>query len=166
MNARGYIGRTADGDNVYVEIKTEETAGTYETTDHRTVTGGVRVSIMGHHFEKGSRRKNWSGGGQCVDTVAAVVKPAPGVAREDVARLVEIWRAWHLNDMRAGCDHVPEPLFESSKGYPQADLVNTPACPASGYRYGHAWLYKQPPADVLADLARIGELLDGTDGMR
>ena len=39
-------------------------------------------------------------GGQCVDTVAAFF-PNDKKAR----RMVEIWRRWHMNDMRAGCEH-------------------------------------------------------------
>jgi len=42
-------------------------------------------------------------GGQCVDEVAAMF---PHDAK--AARMVEVWRRWHLNDMKAGCEHQRE----------------------------------------------------------
>ena len=39
-------------------------------------------------------------GGQCVDTVAALF---PNDAK--LQRMKAIWERWHLNDMRAGCEH-------------------------------------------------------------
>lgn len=35
----------------------------------------------------------------------AALEYAPGWDRESVTRFVEVWGAWHLNDMRAGCEH-------------------------------------------------------------
>lgn len=45
------------------------------------------------------------GGGQDRDSVAGVVSFASGWDAERVARLLEVWDAWHLNGMRAGCEH-------------------------------------------------------------
>jgi len=39
-------------------------------------------------------------GGQCVDTVAAMF-PENAEAQE----VVRLWKRWHLNDMKAGCEH-------------------------------------------------------------
>lgn len=33
------------------------------------------------------------------------LRAAPNLATEDVSRLLEVWDRWHLNDMRAGCEH-------------------------------------------------------------
>lgn len=33
------------------------------------------------------------------------VKPAPGWTPALIQKFLETWRAWHLNDMRAGCEH-------------------------------------------------------------
>jgi hypothetical protein len=33
------------------------------------------------------------------------ITPAPGWTDESIRKFLEIWRAWHLNDMRAGCIH-------------------------------------------------------------
>jgi hypothetical protein len=45
------------------------------------------------------------GGGQIVMSGFDIEQYAPGWDRESVAKLADIWNAWHLNDMRAGCEH-------------------------------------------------------------
>jgi hypothetical protein len=166
MKAQGHVGKTDDGDSVYVEITVTTETKEVQTVTHETADKVTRVSIQGHYFAKGSRRTDISGGGQCVDMVAAVTKPAMGITGEDIARLVEIWKGWHLNDMRAGCAHQTVVYEEDKYGRNAPSLDKTPRCPETGYRYGHAWLYEEPPADVLADLVSIGAKLDGTDGGR
>jgi hypothetical protein len=49
-------------------------------------------------------KSNGDARGSCgqIDLRAVVYDPPEGV---DVERLAEIWKAWHLNDMRAGCLH-------------------------------------------------------------
>lgn len=166
MKFQGFIGKTTDGDAVYVEIEIDTTTvdRPVQTIHHDTVTEVARVSICGHYFHKGSRRKDWTGGGQCVNMVAAVTRPAVGLTAKDISRLVEIWNSQHLNDMRAGCAHQT-PVFR--KDMPnQYDLDAVPPCPETGYRFGSAWLYEVPSPEALADLERIGALLDGEDGMR
>jgi len=77
--------------------------------------GFVRVSVSGELAPKGVRfGTNASSYGQ--------------VVREDMpANLRRVWERWHLNDMRAGCEHQG----------PGSQLGET--CP-SGYGYGTAWL--------------------------
>lgn len=43
---------------------------------------------------------DWESGGQNLEEIAEMF---PENAK--VQRMVEIWRRWHLNDMRAGCEH-------------------------------------------------------------
>lgn len=156
---QGFVGTTRDGEAVYVQVKVDSGAKEVQTVTHGTASRVIRVSFMGHFYDKGSRRKDWSGGGQCVDMVEAVTRPAPELAPHQVKRLAEIWRRWHLNDMHAGCVHQEVVLGEN--GQPTAAR-----CPETGYRYGHAWLYEAPPADVLDDLGRYTLELDGEDGLR
>lgn len=35
----------------------------------------------------------------------ADIQPSAGWTPESIARLWEVWDRWHLNDMRAGCEH-------------------------------------------------------------
>lgn len=165
---RGRIGTTAVGEAAYVKIEITTGAKVVETIAHGTAEMVTRVSIVGHSFKRRSRRKDYDGeyAGQCSDMPAAVMVPAPGLTIDDLARLTEIWKRWHMNDMRPGCAHQGEPVYEETRFGREPSSTLTPRCPETGYRWGHAWLYEEPPADVLADLDRIGAELDGTDGLR
>lgn len=153
------IGRDASGNAVYVTINLTERAGTFKTINHETVETITRVSVSGGIRD--GRRQDYSACGQIVEDVAAVWDLAPGWTADDLASLVSVWRRWHLNDMRAGCSHVPAPVWEHGPYGRQPDLKNTPACHETGYRYGHAWLVEEVPADVVAELARLTALPTG-----
>lgn len=43
--------------------------------------------------------------GQCVDALGRITTLSAGWTPEMVAKLRDVWEAWHLNDMRAGCEH-------------------------------------------------------------
>ena len=110
-------------------------------------------------------------GGQCVDTVAAYF---PDNAKAQ--RMVEIWKRWHLNDMRAGCEHQRAEKWEERRIDPK-ELPNhagnrdeqgiiatwvlpsehkdgslTKACPTCGYKYGSQWLREEIPPEVAKDI--------------
>jgi hypothetical protein len=95
---------------------------------------------------------------------AAIESLAPGWTPAMLERLWGAWKRWHLNDMRAGCEH------QRAEGWGEKELVLangekklstwvTPAehpdgvlckpCPVCGYKYGTAWLCEEVPAEVL-----------------
>jgi hypothetical protein len=166
--AGGYVGKTAAGDSVYVEIKIAPHTGEveFDSIEHEPVTEWARVSISGHYFTKGSRRKDWDSGGQILETLRAVSTPAMGFSKSNLIRLAELWERWHLNDMRAGCAHQTVVYAPDKYGRTVPSLELTPVCPVSGYHYGHAWLVEQAPAEVLDELRAFGDKLDGTDGLK
>jgi hypothetical protein len=67
---------------------------------------GPELSIMGDTYYPGAR--DIESGGQILDEVRLLLD-TPGATfarpRADIARLLEIWDRWHLNGMRAGCEH-------------------------------------------------------------
>lgn len=83
-------------------------------------------------------------------------------------RLVAIWRAWHLNDMKAGSPAQESWLAANpvTAVYPESHYVKAsealaavglnpdPAYLHNGkpYAYGSAWLKQEIPADVRAEL--------------
>lgn len=115
-------------------------------------------------------------GGQNIDEIAALF---PDNAQ--VQRMHEIWQRWHLNDLKAGCEHQraegwherpidpSKPInsygkhFEGQshdswnllgwvrKSEHPEGLMCKP-CPVCGYKYGTAWLYEPIPEDVLAEI--------------
>lgn len=101
--------------------------------------------------------------------------------RARVERLMELWQRWHLNDMKAGCEHQRaegwdqrpidpnKPLNAYGKHFPEQrydssnmlawvrpdehpDGLLTKACPQCGYKYGTAWKTEAVPHEVLVEL--------------
>ena len=70
---------------------------------------------------------------------------APGWTAPMVGKLNWAWDRWHLNDMRAGCEHQRKAKEKE---------VGTP-CPTCGYKYGTAWLYEEVPQAVLDWLGKL-----------
>lgn len=82
------LGKGADG-NIFCKI---------EYTDGKLSISGV---------EGPTRDGNARGGcGQIeMHLVASAISPAPGWTRADIQQFLDYWRAWHLNNLRAGCEH-------------------------------------------------------------
>ncbi len=115
-------------------------------------------------------------GGQCYEEIADAFPNNP-----KVQRIVEIWKRWHLNDMRAGCEHqrsegwAERPIDPSKpldsygthfEGQRQSSwnmlawvrpdehpegLLGAP-CPVCGYRYGSEWLHEELPAAIIDEV--------------
>ena len=52
---------------------------------------------------------------------------------------------WHLNDMRADCEHQEAAVAGGRERYECGDV-----CEVCGYRYGSAWLKRDLPAEIVA----------------
>lgn len=105
--------------------------------------------------------------GQCIDEIAEIPSRylIKGFTKSDRDRLVEIWRRWHLNDLRAGSPAQEEFLRANpvSFEYPESHYTAAvEALTAAGlnpdpnylykdepYSYGHAWLTEELPVDVV-----------------
>ena len=70
---------------------------------------------------------------------ADAIKCAPDWNRPMVARFLLLWGLWHLNDMRAGCEH------QRACGETRVGM----ACDVCGYGYGTAWLKETLPEQVV-----------------
>ena len=86
--------------------------------------------------------------GQCADTIKkyAVEK------RQNFDEILDIWAAWHLNDMHAGTKRQEKVLkemgiteFDIACKYLQAQGIYED----DGHRYGSKWLYRPIPRNVL-----------------
>jgi hypothetical protein len=105
---------------------------------------------------------------------------APGWTPALRDRLIDVWRTWHLNGMKAGCIHQRAAGWQSCPGYhkegeacpdpvglpfPHApenyahepgrhcrnDAISMP-CPVCGYRFGTAWLHDPLPPEIIAEV--------------
>jgi hypothetical protein len=164
--------------------------------DNGSAPGDVEVQIkLGHHEGKGAvlsicasvwqrNRRDMVAGGQMEDSLLSYIDElAPGVTRARIEYLLTIWRRWHLNDMRAGCEHqraekwderridASKPRNSYGKHFEgqRSDTWNMLAwvrpdehpdgllgksCPTCGYRYGTAWLVETLPANVEEEVKR------------
>ncbi|HTF53577.1 MAG TPA: hypothetical protein VK735_39545 [Pseudonocardia sp.] len=174
MERQGFIGKTGDGESVYVEITIawqawESESVPAETIDHHGIRAHERVSMMGHTFRERSRRRDSDGAGQIVDILNEITTPAPGWTLDEIGALRRAWERWHLNDMRAGCAHqtavtVPDNVSWDKRSRYRLD--NTPQCPETGYRWGSRWLVEPLTDDARAEIESLADKLDGTDGYR
>jgi hypothetical protein len=126
----------------YIDPKTGERNTVTVTLE--SVSGYDRLTIVSDITTRGGR---WIGGGQSQD----FCPPA----------LVALWDRWHLNDMKAGCEHQefryrnhPDERPTSRNNYLGAsgDTMSPDewsACPECGYKYGSQWLFESLPADIL-----------------
>lgn len=116
-------------------------------------------------------------GGQMIDTIAEMPEADLIITSDERDELVMTWRRWHLNDMRAGCEHQREQGWDKQPIDPtkptdtygrhfegqQQDSWNllgwvrpdehpdgllTKPCPVCGYKYGSAWLTEELPESV------------------
>jgi hypothetical protein len=63
-----------------------------------------RLSVVGVEGPR-SNGDAWGGCGQITIDPEKFVELGPGWDKASIARLRDIWARWHLNDMRAGCEH-------------------------------------------------------------
>lgn len=119
---------------------------------------GLRFSMCAEIWNP--RETNLYTVGQCVDEVAAYFPND-----EKAQRMVEIWKRWHLNDMKAGSAVQEQylkdrPIDQAEYAYPKSyyevaseKLFEVGLNPdADGYQYGHAWKFEQIPGDVIAEI--------------
>lgn len=87
--------------------------------------------------------------GQIVSCAWDIQEYAPGWSWLLEQQFREVWRKWHLNDMRAGCRHQTDMGWGSEK--------IAVACPHCGYKWGYAWKYEPIPTEVLSFLGSLPE---------
>lgn len=90
---------------------------------------------------------------------------------EEVDRLIEIWKRWHLNSLNAGCPHqremkrvmiesgaVKEEFFHKYGDVLMLDgFASCPNC-ADGYKYGSAWCHEILPVEVVEYICDLFEV--------
>lgn len=153
--------------------KPERVSVSFEVVDMR----------RGHSDNRGS----WISGGQTPAEDRVIVRRHENDATEEERAFIEqVWVDHHLSDMNAACDHMtPEmlepaddvleayviayrekrgewrekysPAFYGRQNQVQKWRLDNVVCPETGYRWGHAWLAKTVPDDVLAKVRTLIE---------
>lgn len=150
----------AGASRVAIEVRIEPTS---KPASSRTID---LLPISGDALELSITGETPDSSGQCVDSVRDL-----GEGNADVARLCDIWDAYHLNGLKAGTRAQLAYLatLTGAKAYEVATAsleaagldpdINT--LPGTVYRYGSAWLFEPVPAGVVAELSGILDRLDG-----
>lgn len=112
--------------------------------DIQYVDGRLSVSAEGRWLDK----QGGEFGGQSYDTI---LDEFP-----QYARLIELWKRWHLNDINAG-DELQETYLRvhgRGKDYEEtcAILEKAGLLIHDGYKYGTEWKTEKVPTDVLDEL--------------
>jgi hypothetical protein len=156
-----YIGRDTEGRRIFVSLEITSVTGQSQMLDHEPIEAWDRVGIDAGAVSRSHR--GFETAGQIIDVVRGTT-PDKGSSWTvgDIASLVAIWERWNLNDLHAGCEHVPTPVYRiGTYGRPEVDLDKTPECAETGYRYGSAWLVEVVPEEVLAEVRRLAALPRG-----
>lgn len=138
---------------------------------HETIARPDLLSITGELCDLTKRRTSSNfvvAAGQIIDDVRTITTPAGTLTLDDVNRLADLWRTWHLNTMRAHCAHMdlsttpadlPNYVSAADRATGRTDVptwrLDNLVCPVSGYRYGRAWLAEAVPDAVIAELSAL-----------
>lgn len=80
------------------------------------------------------------------------------VTKGELDKLYAVWGRWHLNDMRAGCEHQEaagwgKRRLDSGKwaghAWEHEGGCLCKPCPECGYQYGTAWLHEELGDELL-----------------
>jgi len=139
------VGYDIERHKVVLEVELKRYRHTKETVDHKQVNEYIVLSISGSS-------KNYCG--QIIDMLTP--ENIPWLARkmtwEKLNRIKEIWRRWHLNDLRPNCIH--QSVIPTDIPYDEwirRVAIETEKCPLK-YSYGSKWLLEPLPEDVISEI--------------
>lgn len=107
----------------------------YEMTDHSKNIRPLDFALTTSVWRPDG--KDSVAGGATVEPLRELVTFAGGFDADKAKELADLGERWHLNGMRAGCQH--------QRTVPAKDYADVPPCPETGYKYGHAWLVERLP---------------------
>ena len=151
------LGWTAEGARVVAHVAVEDGSGVSTFTDHTEGVSPDRVSVSFEVVGGTPRLEMW---GQVPAEDRVIARRHQNDASEETRALIEeLWSAHHLNDMQAACDHMTADMTARHEGESVRDwqtrMLDTVVCPETGYKWGHAWLARTVPADVLAEARKL-----------
>lgn len=153
------MGWTEEGLRVIAEVTltSPSNPGEVEYTDHVFRLPPMRVSVV---WEITRGRGSFDSFGQIPASERVIARRHKSDATEETAAFIErLWADHHLNDTHAECDHMtPEMLSKHADETGtewQTRMLSTVRCPETGYKWGHAWLARSVPEDVLERVATL-----------
>lgn len=80
------------------------------------------------------------------------------ITEDQLSELKFIWKTYHLNDLKAGCEHQNAISTNENNWKEKADK-ETAKCP-QGYKYGSEWLIRIIPDDTILSIKKFFEMLN------
>lgn len=146
---------------INIEVRQHDTCAPHQSIDLKPITRVFEVSFTGEI--KG--REYGSCCGQCHGEIEKLWGDVP-----IIKELVELWKRWHLNTMKAGTRLQENFIRRWKTNHPDWRYDYSKACELleqnyiyedRDYKYGHAWLTEIIPQEVLTQLR---ELMDSITG--
>ncbi|RLI31399.1 hypothetical protein DRO48_00840 [Candidatus Bathyarchaeota archaeon] len=144
-------------------FRLELTIDQKEGKDYRTLkkTKGYTVSICGElYYLSGEPGRPVTVSMGQIDMDAPRLIKEGFVPQKDLVEVLYLWRKWHLNDLTAGTFYQ-ELLLDLL----DADRSDYEGCVETlkkagyhsdrGYKYGHGWLFRPVPEDVVKRLREL-----------
>ena len=123
----------------------------------RNTNKGIEFSVCGNIWN--ATHTDIVCGGQCLDTM---IKFSSLANNELFMKIYKLWKVWHLNSMHPGTVAQEEALanFTPKNQYDRyeedcAYLDSIGLLVDNGYKYGSAWLHREIPDDVLAEMKSL-----------
>lgn len=141
-----------NGERLYAGFSIEKVTKPGKDQNGDDVAVRYDVSLAG---DIRSKTGAFEGGGQVGDYFYGA-EPFKG-SHADPTRLAELWEKNHLNSMHGGTAEqeawVARRQEELGRKLTTDELLSeTPVDSQTGYKYGTAWLYKDAPADDIAEI--------------
>ena len=148
------LGRTADGDRIFGQLRIEHhDRGGYTTIDGEQVDSVWGFAFTHTRIAKGGRRGTWAESGGA--SIPGEVTEGSNLTAEEATELADLAERWHLNTHNAGT-RQQRILSESIKAEElergghlarYRDRCFSEIPDDNGYRWGSNWLVEEMPAD-------------------
>lgn len=137
------IGKDADGLDVELSLTLKQDFTEYarETITHEKTHAHTEISIS--VWVGGNSARAY--GGQSIEVLRTM--KSSKLTDKELGELADIWERWHLNDLKAGCEHQ-ESIPTNAENYGELADAQNAKCTA-GYEYGSAWLIEVLPYSVI-----------------
>lgn len=112
--------------------------GVFQTIDHKIIDEYDELAISAGVYNR--QKTDFVAVGQIRDALDYMVSYAPGWSSVEKNLLRAVWKAYHLNGMRASCVHQ--------------EVMSDSPCP-EGYKQGSVWLVSLLPAWVPETVASL-----------
>jgi hypothetical protein len=143
------LGTNAENEKFYLSIEYSQEYRESLNIKHERLTHYTRVSFAGTLISKyGSiiYNRGFRSGGQNMDELLNITKPAKGYTLESIKEIYRIWNEYHLNDCNSHCEHQDKAVKWDEVAH----------CPVTGYKAGSNWLVREiTPTELDAIVAAV-----------